>query len=73
MLVSKLDDACSMTLLPNTHIILFGGQPLPEERFIYWNFVSSSNEKLEEAKERWRKKSFPKVKGDDSYVVMPEV
>lgn len=72
MLVSKLEDACSMTLMPNTHVILFGGQPFPEERYIYWNFVSSSNEKLEVAKERWRKKEFPKVPEDDSYVVMPE-
>lgn len=72
MLVSKLENACSLTMAPNTHLILFGGQPLPEERFIYWNFVSSSKDKLEAAKERWRKKEFPKVPGDTTYVTMPE-
>ncbi|NBL65179.1 pirin family protein [Flavobacterium sp. NST-5] len=72
MLVSKLEDACALTMMPKTHLILFGGKPFEEERYIYWNFVSSSKEKLEEAKDRWRKKEFPKVPNDDTYVVMPE-
>lgn len=72
MLVSKIEDTCSVVLEPNTHVLLFGGEPFPEERHIYWNFVSSSKERLEEAKEKWKNKQFPKVKGDDSYVVMPE-
>ncbi len=56
----------------NSHLLLFGGKPFEEERFIYWNFVSSSKEKLEKAKEDWRNKAFPKVPGDSTYVVMPE-
>ena len=72
MLVSKVDDACKVIVKPNTHLLLFGGKPFDEERFIYWNFVSSDKEKLEEAKERWRNKQFPKVPGDDTYVLMPE-
>ncbi|WP_299436287.1 pirin family protein [uncultured Aquimarina sp.] len=72
MLVSKIEDSCSIILEPNSHLLLFGGQPFPEERHIYWNFVSSSKEKLEEAKNQWRNKQFPKVQHDDSYVVMPE-
>ncbi|MGY3794705.1 pirin family protein [Aquimarina sp. 433] len=72
MLVSKIEDTCSIVLEPNTHVLLFGGEPFPEERHIYWNFVSSSKDRLEEAKEKWRNKQFPKVNGDDSYVVMPE-
>ncbi|MBW1298059.1 pirin family protein [Aquimarina litoralis] len=72
MLVSKIEDTCSIILEPNTHLLLFGGEPFPEERHIYWNFVSSSKEKLEEAKDKWRNKQFPKVPNDNSYVVMPE-
>lgn len=72
MLVSKAEDACKVVVKPNTHLLLFGGKPFDEERFIYWNFVSSDKEKLEEAKEKWRNKQFPKVSGDNTYVVMPE-
>lgn len=72
MLVSKIDDACRIVLNPNSHLLLFGGKPFEEERFIYWNFVSSSQEKLEQAKENWRQDNFPKITGDISYVKMPE-
>lgn len=72
MLVSKIDDACKVQMHPNSHLLLFGGKPFDEERFIYWNFVSSSQEKLEKAKENWRKDFFPKISGDTSYIKMPE-
>lgn len=71
MMVSKIDNVCDITIAPNSHLLLFGGEPFPEERFIYWNFVSSSKNKIEEAKELWKTKQFPKVKGDSSYVPMP--
>lgn len=72
MLVSKVEDVCNVLVQPNSHLLLFGGKPFEEERFIYWNFVSSSKEKLEKAKEDWRNKAFPKVPGDTTYVAMPE-
>ncbi len=72
MLVSKTDDSCSIVLLSETHIILFGGEPFEEERYIYWNFVSTSKEKIEAAKIRWQQHDFPKVPYDDSYVPLPK-
>lgn len=72
MLVSKTDDACRIRLAPNTRVLLFGGQPFAEEREIFWNFVASTKERIEEAKDQWRNKEFPKVSGDESYVPMPE-
>jgi len=71
MLVSKVDNQCKVHIRENSHILLFGGKPFPEERNIYWNFVSSSKERLEEAKKAWRENKFPKVAGDDTYVPMP--
>jgi redox-sensitive bicupin YhaK (pirin superfamily) len=50
---------------------LFGGDPLPEKRHIYWNFVASEKEDIEEAKRRWRAKEFSKVPNDDTYVSLP--
>ena len=71
MLVSKVEGQCDLTIEAGSHLLLFGGEPLPEERLIYWNFVSSDKDRLEAAKQLWRDKGFPKVPGDGSYVRMP--
>ena len=71
ILVSKVEDSCKIVMHPNTHVLLFGGEPLPEERHIYWNFVSSSKEKIEKAKEDWKNKTFPMMKNDTTYVPLP--
>src|SRR5690606_9397770 len=71
ILVSKVEDTCNITLKPNTHLLLFGGEPFPEERFIYWNFVSSSQEKIDQAKKAWTDKTFPMMENDNIYVPLP--
>lgn len=71
MLISKTDDQCAIQIEPGSRILLFGGQPLPEPRFMEWNFVTSSKELLAKAKEDWRNKRFPKVAGDDTYIPLP--
>ena len=69
---AKVEDTCKTVLQPNSHIILFGGIPFPEERHIYWNFVSSSKEKIEKAKAEWAAKTFPLMKNDNSYIALPK-
>ncbi|KPM33472.1 Pirin domain protein [Croceitalea dokdonensis DOKDO 023] len=71
ILVSKVEDTCDITLAPHTHLLLFGGEPFPEERHIYWNFVSSSKEKIEQAKQQWAARTFPMMPNDNSYVPLP--
>jgi len=71
ILVSKVADVCKIEIKPNSHILLFGGVPLKEERKIYWNFVSSSQEKIEKAKNEWKNKTFPMMDSDSSYVPLP--
>ncbi|MEM8506671.1 MAG: pirin family protein [Bacteroidota bacterium] len=71
ILVSKVEDTCIIDLLPETHILLFGGEPFPEERHIFWNFVASSKEKIEKAKRDWEQKTFPMMPHDASYVPLP--
>jgi len=46
-------------------IVLIGGAPLDGRRFIDWNFVSSSKERVEQAKRNWKEGRFPKVPGDE--------
>lgn len=72
ILVAKDPRLCSFTMAPGTTVYLFGGEPFPEERFIYWNFVATSQEKLETAKERWRDQRFPMIEGETGRVPMPE-
>ena len=45
--------------------VLIGGAPLAGARYIEWNFVSSSRERLEQAKSDWRERRFPTVPGDE--------
>ncbi len=71
MLVSKIEDSCYITLEPHTHVLLFGGEPFAEERHIFWNFVSTSKEKIETAKKRWQNREFPVVPGDKTYIPLP--
>ncbi|MFN8366119.1 MAG: pirin family protein [Candidatus Kapaibacterium sp.] len=72
MLISKTDNECSVTLTTGTRVLLFGGEPFPEERFMYWNFVSSSKERIEQAKQDWAQKLFPTVPGDTTYIPLPK-
>lgn len=72
MLISKTDEQCEICLNANTQLLLFGGEPLPEERYLLWNFVSHSKERLQQAKEDWKNREFPKVPGDDTYIPFPE-
>jgi len=53
-------------------LILFGGEPIGE-RFLFWNFVSSSKARLEQAKEDWRQQRMKLPVGDDGeYMPLPE-
>jgi len=52
---------------------VFGGETLPEPRFIDWNFVSSSKEKIREARKNWRNKEFKMISGDETYVPLPKI
>ncbi len=71
MLVSKVENQCALQLEKGSRVLLFGGMPFPEERHIYWNFVSSSKETIEEAKEKWKNWDFPKFPNDETYVPLP--
>jgi redox-sensitive bicupin YhaK (pirin superfamily) len=55
------------------HLMLFGGASLGSRRYIWWNFVSSSKERIEQAKEEWRTGRFDIVPGDEEeFIPLPE-
>jgi redox-sensitive bicupin YhaK (pirin superfamily) len=54
-------------------VMLFGGAPLEGPRWIWWNFVSSRPERIEQAKEEWRQGRFETVPGDEAeFIPLPE-
>ncbi|MBG1231318.1 pirin family protein [Aestuariivirga litoralis] len=58
--------------LEHSHFMLLGGEPMDGPRHIWWNFVSSSKEKIDAAKEEWRTGKFKIVPGDDKeFIPLP--
>jgi len=55
-----------------SQVMLIGGERLSGERYIDWNFVSSSRERIERAKDDWRSGRFPRAPGDEvEFVPLP--
>lgn len=72
ILIAQNSKLCEFEIGENSTVYIFGGEKFPEERFIDWNFVSSSKEKLKEAKEDWIEQRFPQVPGETDFVPYPE-
>jgi redox-sensitive bicupin YhaK (pirin superfamily) len=53
-------------------VMLIGGEPFPEGRNIYWNFVSSSRDRIEQAKEDWREQRFAPVAEEHEFIPLPD-
>lgn len=53
-------------------VILAGGEPFAEPRHIFWNFVSSSPERIEQAKADWRARRFADVPEEHEFIPLPE-
>ncbi len=53
-------------------LMLVGGDALDGERVVWWNFVSSSRERIERAKEDWRARRFAGVPGETEFIPLPE-
>lgn len=73
LLVAKEGISCEFTMNENSTIYVFGGEPFPEERFIYWNFVSSDKDLIERAKTKWRDQNFARVPGETDFVPLPDL
>jgi redox-sensitive bicupin YhaK (pirin superfamily) len=53
-------------------VMVLGGEKLDGERFIEWNFVASTREKIEHAKEAWTNQQMGKVPGETEWIPLPE-
>ncbi len=72
LIVFKPGDRISILALSNARLMLLGGEPMDGPRHIWWNFVSSSEERIAQAKEEWRSGHFDIVPGDaDEFIPLP--
>jgi redox-sensitive bicupin YhaK (pirin superfamily) len=54
-----------------TRLVLVGGEPFPEPRLIYWNFVSSRADRIEQAKADWQEGRFDAVPDEHEFIPLP--
>jgi redox-sensitive bicupin YhaK (pirin superfamily) len=69
-----LDRGTRPTLRARTPLkaMLLGGEPLDGPRHLWWNFVSSSKERIEQAKRDWRDGNFGAIPGETEFIPLPE-
>ncbi len=73
LLVCKPGDEIVVSSVGGAHFMLFGGASLGSKRYIWWNFVSSSKERIEQAKNEWKTGRFDIVPGDEEeFIPLPE-
>ncbi len=73
--LTVLQPGAAMTLASERggRVMLLGGEAFPTRRHVWWNFVSSSRDRINQAKDDWRAGNFPLVAGDeDEFIPIPE-
>jgi redox-sensitive bicupin YhaK (pirin superfamily) len=72
--VLKPGHAARLSSARGGRLMLMGGQAFSTRRYVFWNFVSSSRDRINQAKEDWKAMRFPLVPGDDQeFIPLPEV
>ena len=72
LLVFSAGDEITAKALTDARLLLLGGEPLDAPRHVWWNFVSSSRERIEQAKSDWKNKRFASVPGESEFIPLPE-
>ena len=74
MLVFRAGDRLALRAGPRgARVLLLGGAAMDGPRHLFWNFVSSSRERIEQAKADWQAGRFGKVPGDErEFIPLPE-
>jgi hypothetical protein len=73
LLVFKPGDTVTIAAATDAHFVIVGGAPMDGPRHIWWNFVSSRKDRIEQAKAEWKTGHFGKVPGDEiEFIPLPE-
>ena len=71
MAVRSPGKTLTLTAIEGSRVMIVGGEQIGD-RHIWWNFVSSSKERIEQAKADWREMRFDKVPDEDEFIPLPE-
>ncbi|MFN0262545.1 pirin family protein [Tepidamorphus sp. 3E244] len=71
LLVFNPGDDITVRAKSDARFVIVGGEPMDGPRYIWWNFVSSSKERIEQAKEDWRQARFDTVPGESEFIPLP--
>ena len=66
------DAAATITAPQGARYVVIGGAPLDGTRFMWWNYVSSRRERIEQAKDDWRAQRMGQVPGETEFIPLPE-
>ncbi len=72
LLIFRPGDAITVKTLKPTRMMFLGGDALEGPRHIWWNFVSSSKERIEQAKQDWKTGKFGPVPQEHEFIPLPE-
>jgi redox-sensitive bicupin YhaK (pirin superfamily) len=73
LLVFQPGDRITVTAVTDAHFVIVGGAAMDGPRHIWWNFVSSRKERIDQAKAEWKAGRFDIVPGDeDEFIPAPE-
>lgn len=73
MLILKTGAEIKVTAISDVHMIILGGPALEQRRYLWWNFVASSKERIEQAKLDWIEGKFGKIPGDEhEFIPLPD-
>ncbi len=73
LLIFKSGDRITVRAKTAARFVILGGEPMDGPRHLWWNFVSSRPERIEQAKADWRQARFDTVPGDSEFIPLPEV
>jgi redox-sensitive bicupin YhaK (pirin superfamily) len=73
LLILRPGDAITVTAVTDARLVLLGGATMDGPRHIWWNFVSSRRERIEQAKSDWKAARFDTVPGDaEEFIPLPD-
>jgi redox-sensitive bicupin YhaK (pirin superfamily) len=72
LLIFRPGDRITVRALRRSRLMFLGGAAMEGPRYIWWNFVSSRRERIEEAKEDWKTGRFKPVPGEIEFIPLPE-
>ncbi|MGB0452909.1 MAG: pirin family protein [Bacteriovoracaceae bacterium] len=72
LIIFKKGENLLFNTLEDRHFMIFGGKIFQEKRHMWWNFVSTSKEKIEIAKTKWKNGEYPSVINEQEVIPLPE-